>query len=387
VKLVFWLSLAMVLYTYAGYPLLIWMLAHLRPKPWKRASINPSVSVVMAVHNGAPLLPHKIAQLLSLGYSNLREVIVVSDGSTDETKSILDGFVSSKLRKIILRERGGKAVALNAGIAAATSEILLFVDIRPTIAPGAVTTLISNFADPEVGCVAGELVLRQSDHDAGTRAIGGVYWRYEQWIRRCEAQFDSPLGVCGAFYAVRRELAELIPGGTILDDMYQPMQIVRKGYRSVLDGTALVYDMLPKESANEFKRKVRTLAGNYQLFELAPWLLVPGHRLFFQLWSHKVLRLCVPYLLILMFVGSSFLGIHSKTFMVIAAAQAMFYILSLASHYWPLGRAAGVASAFCMLNVAVLVGFQRFLVKRDLLWQSWDPIPVFRGDRPAGGEA
>ena len=130
------------------------------------------------------------------------EIVIVSDGSTDGTDDILEEYPSVK--SIRCSEHRGKAAALNAGIRCATGEILLFLDIRPWMENGALRLLLSNFADPSVGCVAGELVLRDDGQDAGARAVGSLYWRYEQWIRNCEAKVDSPLGVYGGFYAVRK---------------------------------------------------------------------------------------------------------------------------------------------------------------------------------------
>jgi cellulose synthase/poly-beta-1,6-N-acetylglucosamine synthase-like glycosyltransferase len=153
---------------------------------------------------------------------------------------------------IILKEHCGKAVAVNAGVAEATADVILFVDIRPEIAPGAIQQLVGNFADPKVGCVCGKLTLRQAGHDAASEAVGGFYWRYEQWLRTCEAAVDSPVGVYGGFYAIRRELAVRQPAGMILDDMFQPLSIIRQGYRSVLDPHANVYDTWPEKLRASF---------------------------------------------------------------------------------------------------------------------------------------
>jgi len=294
VKIVFWLSLIGILYTYAGYPAVMWMLARLRPRPWKTAPITPSVSVVLAVHNGAALLPRQVQHLFDLDYPNIQEIVIVSDGSTDGTAEFLASQQHPLLKAIVLKEHGGKAVAVNAGMAEATADVILFVDIRPEIAPGAIQQLVSNFADPKVGCVSGKLTLRQKGHDTASGAVGGVYWRYEQWIRICESASDSPVGVYGGFYAIRRELAVRQPAGMILDDMFQPLSIIRQGYRSVVDPRASVYDMWPEKVESEFHRKVRTLAGNFQLFQLAPWTLTPQNRVLFQLLSHKAARLVVP---------------------------------------------------------------------------------------------
>jgi glycosyltransferase involved in cell wall biosynthesis len=370
-----WWATALILYTYFGYPLLIWFLSRLRSKPWTPADQSPSVSIVMAVHNGAPLLPAKIEHLRSLDYPNLREIIIVSDGSSDATNSILEPLASdSTFRIIVLEEQVGKATALNAGIAAATSDVLLFVDVRPWIAPGAISQMMANFADPSVGCVAGELILSSEGQDAGAAAVGGMYWRYEQWIRDCESRFDSPLGVYGGFYAIRRELAQPFPSGLILDDMFQPLSIVRQGYRSVIDLKAQVHDAWPKTAADEFRRKVRTLAGNFQLLQLAPWLLTLQNRLWFQLVSHKLLRLIVPYLLAVVLVASLLLAPHSRFYLLLAAAQVIFYLgawLGSRVKVRLLMRFTGVAEAFCMLNLAAVFALHRFLFHRGPLWKIW----------------
>ncbi|MBV9669474.1 MAG: glycosyltransferase family 2 protein, partial [Acidobacteriales bacterium] len=284
-------------------------------------------------------------------------------------------------------ERIGKAAALNNGIAAATSEILLFVDLRPHIPAGSIAHLVSNFADPRVGCVAGELVLSLDGQDSGAAAVGGMYWRYEQWIRDCEARFDSPLGVYGGYYAVRRSLAVRFPDGTILDDMYQPLAIVRQGYRSVLDRDAKVHDAWPKTANDEFRRKVRTLAGNYQLMQLAPWLLGPRNRLALQLWSHKWLRLLVPFCLPVVLIASVVLARTSWVFAVLSALQIIFYLAAWVGPRVPnliVRKVSGVAQAFCMLNYAAAVALHRFLFTRGPLWQIWGAPQVTTAARAAG---
>jgi cellulose synthase/poly-beta-1,6-N-acetylglucosamine synthase-like glycosyltransferase len=375
VRIIFWLSLIGILYTYVGYPAVIWMLARLRPRPWIAGPMTPSVSVVLAVHNGAALLPRKIEHLLSLDYPNIKEIILVSDGSTDGTAKLLASQQHPRLTTIILKEHGGKAVALNAGVAKATAEVILFVDIRPEIAPGAIQQLVSNFADPKVGCVAGELILGRESHDATSAAVSGVYWRYEKWIRSCESAYSSPVGVYGGFYAIRRELAEPQPDGIILDDMFQPLSIIRKGYRSVLDPKAYVYDVWPARYGLEFQRKVRTLAGNFQLFQLAPWTLTTRNPVLFQLVSHKVMRLVVPYLIILLLASTLVLSVGSSLYLAFAALQIIFWsIAALALRYriTVVHRIASPASALLLLKVAAVVGLYRFLFTRGPLWKIWN---------------
>jgi poly-beta-1,6-N-acetyl-D-glucosamine synthase len=371
----FWFAACLVLYIYAGYPLWMYLRSRLEPRPQRQGSIFPTVSIILAVHNGAALLRQKVAHLLSLDYPQDRmEIEIVSDGSTDGTDEILKEFEDPRVKCFRCPEHSGKAAALNMGIESATGEILLFLDVRPWMESNALQLLISNFDDPRVGCVAGELVLREDGHDAGARAVGGLYWRYEQWIRNCEAKVDSPLGVYGGFYAIRRKLASALPEGTILDDMLQPLGVIRQGYRSVLDPRARVYDVWPKSLRGEFHRKVRTLAGNFQLIQLAPWLLSRQNRLRFELISHKLMRLLVPLLLVMLLASSALLARHSLPYAGVLASQIVFYVLAAlgSTRNIPiLTRIAAPASAFCMLNAAVVVGFYKFLFTRGPLWKIW----------------
>jgi poly-beta-1,6-N-acetyl-D-glucosamine synthase len=374
VRIVFWLSMIGILYTYVGYPVLMWVLARLRPRPWHVSPISPSVSVVLAVHNGAALLPRKIEHLLGLDYSGIKEIIIVSDGSTDGTAELLARQHHPRLTTVFLSEHEGKAAAVNAGVAKATAELILFVDIRPEIAPGAIQQLVNNFADPMVGCVAGELILRTGSHDDASAAVSGFYWRYEKWIRTCESIYGSPVGVYGGFYAIRRELAVPQPAGMILDDMFQPLAIIRQGYRSVLDAHAYVYDIWPQKIGEEFHRKVRTLAGNFQLFRLAPWTLSPRNPVFFQLISHKVTRLVAPYLLVLLFISTSALSGSSLIFAAFAALQIFGLIIAIAGlrcRIPVLNRVASPASAVLILEAAAVAGLYKFIVTRGPLWKIW----------------
>ena len=375
-SLVFWLSFAVIAYTYVGYPAIMYLLSRFSPHPWRKAAFDAPVSIVMAVHNGAARLPQQIEHLTALDPERISEIIIISDGSTDGTAEILEQTQQSRLRAIILPEQGGKAAALNHGIAAATGEILLFIDIRPKVAPGALAELMSNFADSTVGCVAGELVLNTDGHDAAASAVSGVYWRYEQWIRNCEAAFDSPVGVYGGFYAARRSLVRPFPPGVILDDMFQPLSILHQGYRSVLDRSAIVIDTWPGKVAGEFQRKVRTLAGNFQLVSLAPWTLSPGNRVLFQLVSHKLLRLVVPYFFLLMLVSATWLGVSSPAWRLIALAQGAFWIAALAALRFRLPvihRFAAAAGALLVLNAAAVAGLYKFLFTTGPLWKIWSP--------------
>ena len=370
----FWISATVIAYAYIGYPLWIYLRSRLRPRKWKQADICPSVSIIMAVHNGAKVLRERVEDLLNLDYpAELIEVLVVSDGSNDGTSQILGGIKDPRLISIICPEHRGKAAALNQAMSRAAGDIVLFVDIRPKLDRTALRQIVSNFADLAVGCVAGELCLRIAGHDAGTKAVSSLYWSYEQGIRKCEAMVDSPVGVYGGFYAVRRALAANIPEGLILDDMYQPLSVVRQGFRSVIDDHARIWDTWPKTSSAEFRRKVRTLAGNYQLVQKVPWLLGSSNRLRFQLISHKLVRLFVPLFLLILLLSSYGLR-ATQLYTAILIGQLFFYglaVLGLASDMPVLRRIAGPASAFVLLNAAAVAALFTFLLRPESLLGLW----------------
>ena len=272
----FWIAGFFVLYTYVLYPLLVALLARLCPRGVARAPIQPSLSVVIAAHNEAANIEARVDDLLAQKYPPGRVgIIVASDGSTDATNEILARLAGlhPALRPILLDVNRGKAAALNAAVAAATGDIIVFADARQRFAPGVLARLAENFADPAVGSVSGELVL--TDAASGVAANVGLYWRYELFLRRCESEFGSMLGATGAIYAIRRSLYRPLPEGALLDDFLTPMRIVLAGRRAILDGRALAFDRASSQGRQELRRKVRTLAGNFQAFAIEPAMLLP----------------------------------------------------------------------------------------------------------------
>ena len=272
----FWASAAVVAYAYVGYPVLLWVRSWWSPRPVMRGAGTPPVSAVMVVRNEEAAIAPKLQNLLALDYPRDKlEVVVVSDGSSDRTPAVLAGFAErdARVRVLVKPESRGKAAGLNDAIRMAHGEVLLFTDARQPIEPGALRLLIENFGDPEVGAASGELML--GDPAGGETGRGmGLYWRIEKKIRELESASGSVAGATGAIYCARRALLEPLPEGTILDDVLLPMQVVRRGSRVIFDSRAHAWDSPDLGSSREFSRKVRTLSGNYQLLQLAPWLLV-----------------------------------------------------------------------------------------------------------------
>jgi biofilm PGA synthesis N-glycosyltransferase PgaC len=371
-KYVFWSAAAVIAYAYAGYALWLWVRSRIGSRPVQRAEYLPPVSLVMVVRNEEAVLERKLRNLLSLAYpADNIEFIVVSDGSTDATNSMLleNSRRDKRVRAIILQEPRGKAFGLNQAIAAAHGEVVVFTDARQRIESQALANLMENFADAAVGCASGELML--GDPESGESRQGmGLYWRIEKTIRELEAASGSVVGATGAFYAVRRSLLMVLPGETILDDVLVPMNVARQGARVVFDGRAVAWDAPNLGAQREFARKVRTLTGNYQLLQLAPWLLSGTNPLRFEFASHKLIRLFVPFALVLLLVSSLFL--NGSFYRLALAAQVAVYVLSVVSICgWKLGpfsRISDAASTLVVLNLAAAVAFTKFVTGRKAVW-------------------
>jgi biofilm PGA synthesis N-glycosyltransferase PgaC len=368
VRLIFWLCLALVAYIYFGYALWLWLQGCLQKRPVHRSPITCDVTIVIAARNEESNLPVKLENLRALDYSRDRlQIIIASDGSTDRTASILREN-SVAIVPVILERSMGKAGALNEAVKLARGEILVFLDARQLVDPDAISELVSCFADPDVGAVSGELLLETASGKLSPDALG-IYWRIEKAVRKLESATGSVVGVTGAIYAMRRELFTDIPAGTILDDVFVPMHVARLGKRILFLPSAIARDRIFSEKGKEFSRKVRTLTGNYQLLQLAPWLLTPANPLLFRFISHKLLRLLVPLLLILMLVASGLLA--GPFFGVILWLQILFYILGVLGMLSPSAKRfkpVAIASTFVMLNAAAAVAFYNFVTGRNRVW-------------------
>jgi cellulose synthase/poly-beta-1,6-N-acetylglucosamine synthase-like glycosyltransferase len=334
---VFWVSLAIVVYAYVGYPCALALWARLRPKPVRRRRLRaaaPGVSIILAARNEASRLPARIDNLLSLAYVGPVQVVVVSDGSTDATADVMQQYRDRV--DFIQIPASGKAAALNAGVRRARHPILVFADARQTFAANALAELVAPFVDRSIGGVTGELLL-DCETDQGqttdSRVAEGVglYWRYEKWMRRNESLVHSTLGATGAIYALRRRLWQPLPPGTILDDVLTPMRTVLQGHRVVFDDRAKAYDRAAADGEEERHRKARTLEGNYQILALEPALLNPlRNPVWLQYVSHKVVgRLLVPFALMTFFGASVALVSEGPSYAAALAGQVLLYGLAV----------------------------------------------------------
>ncbi len=331
VELTFWISACLLAYLYAGYPLLIWGLARFCGRPVRKGPFSGTVSVVLVVHNEAGRVAAKLANLLSsTASSQIIEILVGSDGSTDSTPAIAATFPDFRIQAVAFPERRGKPSVINDLVARARGDILLFVDARQDLAPDAIARMLENFADPTIGVVSGELVFRK-DATSGAAAEGvGFYWTYEKIIRTAEGRFRSVPGATGAIYALRRALFRPIPAQTILDDVVIPMQAIEQGARCILERGAEAYDRPSVSSGKEAVRKRRTIAGCAQLAVAQPrWLLPWRNPIWWEFCSHKLLRLASPLLLVAAGVTNLWL-MQRPLYSVLLSLQFVLYTSAFA---------------------------------------------------------
>ena len=360
-----WASLAFVAYTYVGYALLLKLWPG-RPKPSKGngEAEPPTVSVILAACNEAESIGRKLDNLAAMDYPRDRvEILVGSDASTDGT----DGIVGSHPcgAKVFRYERLGKTGVLNRLVPHATGDILVFMDARQRVDTDVLRRFAAHFADPSVGAVGGELALTD-ENGVETSAGVGVYWRYEKWLRRRESDLGLLTGLSGALYAMRRKLYEPPDDDIILDDVMIPLAPARRGHRLLVDDRIRMYDRVAGED-REFRRKARTLLGNFQAFGriLRRPRPLPA-RLVFSLVSHKVCRAVTPLALIGLLAGSLLMPAGPARTGLLLGQGAVYGIgaAGLAARGRLRGRLVSVCSTFCVLNAAAFVALLRYATGR-----------------------
>jgi cellulose synthase/poly-beta-1,6-N-acetylglucosamine synthase-like glycosyltransferase len=373
-KFVFYISLAVIVYAYVLYPLIIVVWARFFPRRIEKRYRQVPVSVVIAARNEEANISARIENLLAQEYPHaLLEVVVVSDGSTDRTAELARLFANRGVTVIECSSALGKAAALNIGVASASHGIVVFADARQRFSSNAVAELVSVFHDETVGAVSGELIL-VSGADAGEVHDGvGLYWRYEKLIRRSESAVASVVGATGSIYAVRKRLYTPLEPHTLLDDFLVPMRIVLAGYRVIFIRAARAFDLSSQTAKREFSRKVRTLAGNFQAVALEPRLLTAANPVLFQFVSHKLMRLVVPYCCLAAWVTSALLPgpLYAAAF----ALQTIFYCLGILNltplRNAPVAKLFRISWTFIILNAAAVMGLWVFLSRQErMVWRK-----------------
>lgn len=378
----FWLSFAVLGYVFIGYPILARIRATLRPVTHHRAPIEPVVTVVVAAHNEAGRIERRVRNLLSLDYPADRlEILIGSDGSTDDTVARARRIGAANVRVRGFSERRGKPALLNDLIAEASGEIIVFADARQRFDTAALRALVANFADPSVGAVSGELVMTAGQEADSSSEGEAVYWQYEKLIRSTESRGGSTVGATGAIYAIRRALFEPVPADTILDDVLIPIRIARRGYKVVFEPAAKAFDVAPATAHAELVRKIRTIGGTFQLFARERWLLNPRvNPLWFETVSHKALRLAIPVLLATMLLTNLAL-LEWWPYRAMLAGQVAFYAAAVAGcgqrHARRRRMVLTLPYTMCLVSWATIVGFFRFVTHaQSVTWERVGPPNV-----------
>ncbi|MEM8497288.1 MAG: glycosyltransferase family 2 protein [Pseudomonadota bacterium] len=385
-ELLFLLSVTVVVYMFIGYPLLLAVLGSIsaiRKSADSTSASNelhdfPSLSVVIAAHNEEKNIERRIKNLLSQSYPmNKVEFIVGLDGCTDNTKRHLESQRANieregaTLKILEFAKRGGKPTVINAAIKHCKHDIVAFADVRQTFASNALRNLIRHFANERIGAVSGELFLEEPT-DRHVVAEAGAYWRYEKLIRKLESRYHSTIGATGAIYAIRKPLYQEIPVRTLIDDVVIPMQICLQGHQVKFADDAHAYDVAPSDSNREWFRKVRTLAGNWQLMSIRRNFFNPlKNPVWLQFMSHKIMRLTLPFCLLTALL-SSYRMLDQQFYATIFMLQCLIYAIGCASFFFDRLRQLripGLIYFFCILNAAIVVGFYRLASgKKEGLW-------------------
>jgi cellulose synthase/poly-beta-1,6-N-acetylglucosamine synthase-like glycosyltransferase len=354
----FWGAAAAIAYTYVLFPALVLARARLRPRPHRTADVTPSVSIVIAARNEVDAIGAKLENVLSLDYPEARrQIVVASDGSDDGTDEVVRGYAARGV-SLLPRSREGKAPALNAAVAAATGEILVFTDANSIFAPDALRAIVSPFVDPAVGGVAGDQRYLSTNGVASIAAGELRYWDLDRMLKEAESRAGNVISATGAIYAIRRELFDTVPDG-VTDDFVTSTGVIVRGYRLVFAPTAVAYEPVAETGALEFDRKVRVITRGLRSVVVRRALLNPFRHGFYalQLFSHKVLRRMMVFPLMVIAVTSPLLWRRGPLYRAATVIQLALYGAGatgalLADRPIARRRPFVVATFFCFVNLA-----------------------------------
>jgi cellulose synthase/poly-beta-1,6-N-acetylglucosamine synthase-like glycosyltransferase len=371
-RILFWAAVGAIAYTYVGFPLVVLARGWIRPRPVRSQPIFPTVSVVIAAYNEAEGLEAKLNSIASLDYPpNRLEVLVASDGSTDATADIAEGFGPRAVRVLRL-PRGGKHIALNAAVAASTGDVVVFTDANSELAGDSVRLLVEPFADPRVGGVAGDQRYRPGPGGKGERR----YWDLDRVLKRAESRAGSVVSATGALYALRRHLFLPVPPG-VTDDFVTSTGVIAQGFRLVFQEAAAAFEPVAATNRLEFERKVRIITRGLRAVGLRRSLLNPADTGFYavQLFSHKVLRRLVWAPLVVMAVAAPWLWGDGLLYQAATVAQVALYglgALGLAvDRAGARSRLLAVPAFFCLVNAAAIRAWWNVLSGTRI--ERWEP--------------
>jgi len=369
---IFWISIFLVFYTYFGYLLLLFLITLFKRNKIKGEDIIPSVSIIIPVYNQSKIIEDKIKNCLGLNYPEDKlEIIIASDGSTDETNDVVGKYSHQGVKLLKLAQRRGKHYAQDEGLKIAQGEIVVFTDCGISFGSGSLKRLVRNFADPKVACVS-------SVDEVVTNKAGpskeGLYIRYDMLLRKLESRAGASTGMSGSFYAVRKKFCH--PSyPSMSNDFYIPLRAVMQGYKAILDPQVEGYYSASGDSGDEFKRKTRTIVHGIEVLSKFKAVLNPFKYGFYsiQLISHKLLRWLVPYFLLIIFTTNILLLSKGWIYLAFFSAQLFFYLVALAVHFRPKlnnNPLSKISYFFALTNLSILVSWYKYYSgERFVLWE------------------
>jgi glycosyltransferase involved in cell wall biosynthesis len=370
---VFWSAALFLIYTLAGYPVLLWFVSLWRSRPHRRAAINPTVSIIIAAHNEAAVIRSKVLNCLKLAYPEDKlEILVASDGSNDGTVEIVRSFRRRGVRLIEIPERRGKQHAQMLARDVSRGEILVFTDTGVELEPDGLQKIVANFADPAVGCVSSEdQLVKKKKGWMGEQS----YVQFEMWIRRLESRISSLVTASGSFFAARRTVCEVWHTDQT-SDFFIPLNSVSQGLRAVVDPESIGRYGLARSERDELQRKVRTIVNGLHVFFSHVHLLNPFRHGFFswQLISHKLFRWLTPSAILLLLISNLFLWATNGFYRMCLVLQSGIYgagLLALAASRFSRWKPIKLAGYFLLGNAATLIAWFYFLSGEKFV--TWQP--------------
>ncbi len=382
-----WLCIGIILYVYAGYPTLLFLISRVKAYPESYAFTEPSVTLLIAAFNEAVTIKKKIENSLKIDYPREKlQIIVVADGSNDGTDDIVRQYENEGIDLMYDPVRSGKMAAINRAIPGAKGKIVVFSDANNMFDPEAIRKLAAPLSDLEVGCATGKKIILKGDGLLGTSE--GLYWKYESFIRKHETVTGSCTGVNGEIMAIRRDLFEAPPANIINDDFYMALQIIKKGFRVVYVPEARSYERISESTADEVERRARIVAGRYQIMT-SGWRLMPIKRplILWQIISHKFLRPFIPFVMILALIVNIIAvlpGVSYSSFLwnivfpinwILLICQCLFYFVAFIGNHVKLkgftGKLLYVPTFLFNSNFAAITGLYRFIFgKQSVTWKQ-----------------
>ncbi len=372
-RFIFYFSLVMLFYTYVGYPILIFFLALFFPKNVRRNQIEPKVTIIITAYNEEKSIKSKLENTLDIEYPKDKlEIIVASDASTDRTDEIVKEFADRGVKLFRNEGRKGKTPTQNKAVEIASGDIILFSDATTFYPKDVLKRILPSFADESVGCVSGRLIYVTNERSSigeGTRN----YWNYETFIKKSESKVCSLIGASGCLYAVRRSAYKPMYPEACSDFLIASV-LYRQGLRTILESEAVCYEVTNEAFTDELKMRIRIVTQTLNDLWVNRDLLNPFKAGLYsiELFSHKILRYCVPFFLILLFLSNLILAVESSLFAILLFAQVLFYLSALIARFLKKSRIKFLMPSlyFVLANFASLVGFYKFLKGEKIT--SWE---------------